>query len=110
MPPYLFIELGAIILHCIYAFVSFGIRGNANVNMAATAPFMQAMFCVIAILYLAALIASLFEESAFSILICIGVAAIGATICYTLVIFGLIAAVLGALVVALLLMLLFFFL
>ena len=107
MPFYIRIEAIAVILHCVYAFVSFGIQNNPNTNFEIAVPLMQVMFWAFAILYLVSLIASAFQESVFSIILCIIIAAVGAALCYAIITLGLIAAILCSILLAIIIIFLF---
>ncbi|MBQ3135511.1 MAG: hypothetical protein IJB75_06845 [Oscillospiraceae bacterium] len=96
MPVCFYLELSAIVLHCIYGVVHWAFDMGGNINTEIAVPLLTGMFWLIAILYLGALVAAVLFSGITGVISTVVFGVVGIHIANLVLVLGLMGAVIGA--------------
>lgn len=96
MPVYFYLEISAIVLHCVYGVVHWAFQLGGNINTEIAVPLLSGMYWLIAILYLGALIAAVLFGRVTSVIATVVFGVVGIHIANLVLVLGLMGAVIGA--------------
>lgn len=96
MPVCFYLEVSAIVLHCVYGIVRWAAQMGGNINTSVAVPVLVGMYWIIAVLYLGALVTSLFQGGVRTVVAVVIFGFIGIHVANLVLIMGLMGAVIGA--------------
>lgn len=96
MPVCFYLEMSAIVLHCVYGIVHWAVQMGGNVNSEIAVPLLVGMYWLIAILYLGALVASVIQGGVHSVIATVVFGIVGIHIANLVLALGLFGIVVGA--------------
>ena len=91
-----YLEVSAIVLHCVYGIVHWATQMGGNVNTEIAVPLLVGMYWLIAILYLGALVASVIQGGVHSVIATVVFGVVGIHIANLVLFLGLFGIVVGA--------------
>lgn len=93
MPASFYIEVVAILTHFVYGIIRWAYEGGGNINEEIAVPVLVFLYWLVAILYLAALVAAVVQGRVKSVIAVIVFTVIGVGLVNLLILFGIIAMI-----------------
>lgn len=103
MPACFYIEVVAIITHFIYGIIYWAYEQGGNINQEIAVPVLTFLYWLVAILYLASLIAAFIQGSVKTVVSVIIFGVLGVQLAYAIMAIGAMMAILGVILLAILL-------